>query len=189
MKKNLVIVFLSGVMAASSLPAADKHQHMDPYVQGPANETGLAQEVRHKLIMLPRFGVFDDLGFRVEGSTVILEGQVAQPILKDDAEHAVKKIEGVTNVVNNIEVLPLSPNDDRIRRAMFRAIYGDPEIGTRYGYSAVPSIHIIVKNGDVRLEGVVSNEMDRNLIGIRANGVPGVFKVENDLRVEGSNKS
>jgi hyperosmotically inducible protein len=185
MKKSFAVLFLTGSMVAGSLPAADKHQHMDPYVQGPGNETGLIQEVRHRLVMLPRFGVFDDIGFTVNGGTVTLEGQVAQPILKEDAEHTVKKIEGVTNVVNSIEVLPLSPNDDRIRRAVFRAIYGDPDIGMRYGYSALPSIHIIVKNGNVRLEGVVSNEMDRNICNIRANGVPGVFKVENELRVEG----
>jgi hyperosmotically inducible protein len=168
------------------LTAADKNkQHLDPYVQGPGNETGLIQEVRHRLIMLPRYGVFDDIGFNVNGGTVTLEGQVAQPVLKDDAANALRKVEGVTNVVNNIEVLPLSPNDDRIRRDVFRAIYGDPELGTRYGYSAVPSIHIIVKNGDVRLEGVVGSEFDRTIAGTRANGVPGAFKVVNDLKVQG----
>lgn len=181
MKKSFLVFFLTGVIAAY---AADK-QHQDPYVNGPANESGLIQEVRHKLVMLPRFGVFDDIGFTVNGSTVMLQGQVREPVLKEDAERTVKKIEGVTNVVNNIEVLPLSPNDDQIRRAVFRAIYGDESIGMRYGYSALPSIHIIVKNGNVRLEGVVANEMDRTLCNVRANGVPGVFKVENDLRVEG----
>jgi hyperosmotically inducible periplasmic protein len=184
MMKSFTVFFLTGFLAAGVLAAADKNRHMDPYVQGPANETGLIQEVRHRLVMLPRFGVFDDLGFTVNGSTVTLEGQVDLPILKDDAERTVRKIEGVSKVVNNIEVLPLSPNDNRIRRDVFRAIYGDPEIGMRYGYSAVPSIHIIVKNGNVRLEGVVSNEMDRNLIGIRVNGVSGVFKVTNELTVE-----
>ncbi len=184
MKKSFTVFFFTSFLAAGVLSAADKNQHMDPYVQGPGNETGLIQEVRHRLVMLPRFGVFDDLGFRVNGTTVTLEGEVTLPILKDDAQRTVRKIEGVSNVVNNIEVLPLSPNDDRIRRAVFRAIYGDPEIGMRYGYSAVPSIHIIVKNGNVRLEGVVSNEMDRNLIGIRVNGVSGVFKVTNELTVE-----
>jgi len=97
----------------------------------------------------------------------------------------VKRIEGVTSVENNIEVLPLSPNDDQIRIATYRAIYGDASLSTRYGYRALPSIHIIVKNGNVRLEGVVANEMDRNIAGIRANGVPGAFSVQNDLRVEG----
>jgi hyperosmotically inducible periplasmic protein len=182
MKKNLIVFFLTGFLTAV---AADKHQHSDPYVNGPANETGLMQEVRHRLVMLPRFGVFDDIGFTVNGGAVTLEGEVTQPVLKEDAERTVKRIEGVSSVINNIEVLPLSPNDDGIRRAVFRAIYGDPSIGMRYGYSALPSIHIIVKNGNVRLEGVVANEMDRNICNIRANGVPGVFRVENDLRVEG----
>jgi osmotically-inducible protein OsmY len=180
----MAVLFLAGSLIVGGLFAADKKQHMDPYVVGTAGETGLIQEVRHKLLMLPRFGVFDDIGFTVNGGTVTLEGEVTQPVLKEDAERTVQKIEGVTGVTNNIEVLPLSPNDDRIRRDMFRTIYGDSEIGTRYGYSAVPSIHIIVKNGDVRLEGVVASEMDRNIIGIRANGVPGAFKVTNDLRVE-----
>lgn len=184
MKKIAAVFFLTNLALATGLLAADKQKHMDPYVLGPADETGLIKEIRHHLVMLPRFGVFDDIGFTVNGGTVTLEGQVAQPILKDDAEKTVRKIEGVEQVVNNIEVLPLSPNDERIRRDMFRAIYGDSEIGMRYGYSAVPSIHIIVKNGDVRLEGVVANEMDRNIIGIRANGVPGAFKVTNDLVVE-----
>ena len=95
-----------------------------------------------------------------------------------------KKIEGVTNVANNIEVLPLSPDDDRIRMATYRAIYGDSALSTRYGYRALPSIHIIVKNGQVRLEGVVANEGDKNIAGIRANGVSGAFSVENDLKIE-----
>jgi hyperosmotically inducible protein len=168
------------------LAAADKKGHLDPYVQGPADEAGLTQEVRHRLVMLPRFGVFDDIGFNVAaGGTVTLEGQVAQPILKDDAGNVVRRIEGVTNVVNNIEVLPLSPNDDRIRRDVFRAIYGDSSLGMKYGYSALPSIHIIVKNGNVRLEGVVDNEFDRTIAGTRANGVPGAFKVVNDLKIAG----
>ena len=99
-----------------------------------------------------------------------------------------KRVEGVTNVVNNIEVLPLSPMDNEIRRAEYRAIYGDPQIGTRYGFNALPSIHIIVKNGHVVLEGVVANTADKNLIGIRANGVPNVFSVTNNLMVESQSK-
>jgi hyperosmotically inducible protein len=105
--------------------------------------------------------------------------------LKSDAAGVLKRVEGVTNVVNNIEVLPLSPDDDRIRIATYRAIYGDPALSTRYGYRALPSIHIIVKNGHVRLEGVVANTGDKDIAGIRANGVSGAFSVENDLRVEG----
>jgi len=121
----------------------------------------------------------------VNGGTVTLVGEVTQPVLKSDAGNVVKRVEGVTSVVNNIEVLPLSPDDDRIRRATYRVIYGDPALSTRYGFQALPSIHIIVKNGHVRLEGVVANEGDRNIAGIRANSVPGAFSVENDLRVEG----
>jgi hyperosmotically inducible protein len=111
-------------------------------------------------------------------------GSVTRPTLKSDAENVAKRVEGVTRVLNNIEVLPLSPMDDQIRRAEYRAIYGDPTLSTRYGFRALPSIHIIVKNGHVTLEGVVANEGDKNLIGIRANGVSNVFSVTNNLRVE-----
>jgi hyperosmotically inducible protein len=160
-------------------------QHQDPYVHGSVDETKIAKEVRHELVMLPYFGVFDDIGFNVNGGTVTLVGQVTRPTLKSDAGNVVRRVEGVTSVVNNIEVLPLSPDDNRIRLATYRAIYGDPSLSIRYGYQALPSIHIIVKNGHVRLEGVVANQADKNLAGIRANGVPGAFSVENDLRVEG----
>jgi len=185
--KKIGFALLAGTMLLSgALAAKDKDdKHMDPFVTGPVSESKLIQEVRHKLVMLPYYGVFDDIGFNVNGGTVTLVGEVTQPVLKDDAGRTVKSIEGVTNVVNNIEVLPLSPNDNQIRRAVYRAIYGDPVLSTRYGYQAIPSIHIIVKNGNVRLEGVVANEMDRDICNIRANAVPGVFKVQNDLRVEG----
>ena len=104
--------------------------------------------------------------------------------MKSDSEAAVKGIEGVASVVNNIEVLPVSPMDDQLRRAVFRAIYGDRGL-SRYSIQAVPSIHIIVKNGNVTLEGVVDNETDKNLAGLRANGVPNVFSVKNNLVVAG----
>lgn len=185
--KRLAFTILTGSLLIPMLYAAkdNKSQHMDPYVNGTGNESRLIQEVRHQLVMLPYYGIFDDLGFRVDGSTVTLMGQVTRPTLKSDSENVTKRIEGVTKVVNNIEVLPLSPDDDRIRMATYRAIYGDPALSTRYGYRAMPSIHIIVKNGHVRLEGVVANEGDKNIAGIRANGVSGAFSVENDLRVEG----
>jgi hyperosmotically inducible protein len=134
--------------------------------------------------MLPYYTIFDDLGFRVEGSTVTLEGQVTNPTLKSDAENVVKRIEGVSNVVNNIEVLPLSPMDNQIRRAEMRAIYGDPQIGDRYGFQALPPIHILVRNGHVTLEGVVASDFDKNFINTRANAVPNVFSVANNLIVE-----
>lgn len=143
----------------------------------------LQENVRHHLAMMPRYGVFDNVSFRLDGSTVILTGEVARPIVKEDAKDALRHVEGVTNVVNNIEVLPLSPNDDRIRLAVFRAIYGSPSLATRYGNMAQPPIHILVKNGNVRLEGFVANAMDKNLAGIRAQGVFGAFNVQNDLQI------
>lgn len=143
----------------------------------------IIHEVRHELVMLPYYGVFDNLVYKVEGYTVTLMGQVTRPTLKSDAENVVKKIEGVEKVKNEIEVLPLSPGDDRIRRAEYRAIYSDTGLD-RYALQAVPPIHIIVKNGNVALEGVVASEGDKNLAGIRANGVSGVFAVTNNLRVE-----
>ena len=143
----------------------------------------LPEAVRHELATMPRYGVFDNLSFRVDGTTVILTGEVTRPVVKSDALDAVKHVEGVTNVVNNIEVLPLSGNDDRIRLATWRAIYGAPTLSARYGQMPNPPIHIIVKNGVVRLEGFVANAMDRNIAGIRANGVFGAFKVENDLQI------
>lgn len=143
----------------------------------------LAREVRHELVMLPYYGIFDNLAYRVDGSTVTLFGQVTRPTLKDDAGRVVQRIEGVTRVVNNIEVLPLSPMDDRIRLATYRAIYGYGPL-QRYAMGAVPPIHIIVKNGHVTLEGVVANKTDADMANIRANGVPGVFSVANELRVE-----
>jgi hyperosmotically inducible protein len=143
----------------------------------------LTKEVRHELVMLPYYSVFDNLSYRVDGSHVTLFGQVVRPTTKPDAENVVKRIEGVTAVTNEIEVLPLSPNDERLRRELFRSIYSKPSL-ERYALGAVPPIHIIVKNGNVALEGVVSTEADKNVAGIAANGVPGVFKVTNNLAVE-----
>ncbi len=152
-----------------------------------AAKDDLVQEVRHRLVMLPYYSVFDNLAYQVDGATVTLMGQVTKPVLKSDAENAVKRIEGVEKVVNNIEVLPLSPNDDRIRRAVYRAIYSFPSL-QMYALQAVPSIHIIVKNGHVTLIGVAATKMDKDAAGIRANGVPGVFSVDNQLTVEGGGK-
>jgi hyperosmotically inducible protein len=179
-------LFAGALLVASGQAAKDNDkQHLDPYVTGPVDESRTIQEVRHKLVMLPYYSVFDDLAFNVNGGTVTLLGAVTQPVLKEDAGRTVKSVEGVTNVVNNIEVLPLSPMDDGLRRRVYRAIYGDPSLSIKYGYRTLPSIHIIVKNGNVRLEGVVANEMDRNLAFLRANGVSGAFHVDNDLKVEG----
>ena len=147
----------------------------------------LVREVRHQLVLLPYYSVFDNLAYKVDGDHVTLEGQVARPTLKSDAENVVKSIEGVAGVTNNIEVLPTSPMDDQLRRALYRAIYGDPTLN-KYSWSSVASIHIIVKNGHVTLEGVVDNETDKNVAGLRANGVPNVFSVDNHLAVGGSGK-
>ena len=143
----------------------------------------IVKEVRHELVMLPYYGVFDNLAYRVDGGKVTLFGQVTRPTLKSDAENVVKRLEGVERVDNEIEVLPLSPNDDRIRLAVYRAVFSRPPL-QRYQLGAVPPIHIIVKNGNVTLVGVVSNEGDKNIAGIAANGVPGVFSVTNNLAVE-----
>jgi hyperosmotically inducible protein len=133
--------------------------------------------------MLPYFGVFDNIAFKVEGETVTLLGQVVRPSLKSDAGNAVKHIEGVEHVDNQIEVLPLSPIDDRLRLQLFRAIYSYPAL-EKYALGVQKPIRIIVKNGHVALEGVVDNDADKNVAGIRANGVPGIFSVTNNLRVE-----
>jgi hyperosmotically inducible periplasmic protein len=146
------------------------------------NQDKIMKEVRHELVMLPYYGVFDNLAYRVDGAKVTLFGQVTKPTLKSDAERVVKKIEGVEQVDNEIEVLPLSPTDDRIRIATYRAIYSKPAL-QRYQMGAVPPIHIIVKNGNITLIGFVDNEGDKDIAGLAANGVPGSFKVTNELVV------
>src|SRR5690348_13806323 len=130
----------------------------------------LTKEVRHELVTLPYYGVFDNLAYRVDGAKVTLFGQVREPKLKDDAGKAVKSIEGVSAVDNKIEVLPLSPADDQTRIAVYRAIYSKPSL-QRYQMGAVPPIHIIVKNGNVTLEGFVANQMDKEVAGIAAKSV------------------
>ncbi len=167
---------------AKSIPAGPSQIPSQEYPETPSGR-GLRREVRHQLVMLPYYSVFDNLEYKVEGYTVELSGQVARPTLKSDAENVVKRVEGVEKVVNRIEVLPLSFYDDRIRRAEYRAIYRNPQLD-RYALQPVPPIHIIVKNGNVTLVGVVANEMDKNIAFLKANGVPGVFSVINDLRVE-----
>jgi hyperosmotically inducible periplasmic protein len=165
---------------------AAKRDKDQAFMQGDSGEGRIARDVRHQLLMLPYYGVFDDLAFRVDGGTVTLLGAVVRPTLKSDAERAVKKVEGVSRVINEIEVLPVSPMDDQIRMAEFKAIYGDPVLSTRYGYRSLPPIHIIVKNGHVTLEGVVANEQDKQIVYMRANGVPNVFSVTDNLQVETS---
>ena len=144
----------------------------------------ITKEVRHELLMLPYFGVFDNIAYKVDGFTVTLLGQVVRPSLKSDAENVVKHIEGVEKVNDQIEVLPPSPMDDQIRRAEYRAIYSQGTL-SRYGVGSLQSIHIIVKGGHVTLEGSVDTEADKNAAGIYANGVSNVFSVTNNLIVSG----
>jgi hyperosmotically inducible periplasmic protein len=189
MRTELRALLLGTVFATClASPATPRSKPREATEQNePKTERQIIREVHHVLVMLPYYSVFDNLAYRVEGDKVILEGQVVRPTLKSDAEAAVKSIEGVSSVVNNIEVLPVSPMDYQIRRATYRAIYGDTVL-SRYGYEAVPSIHIIVKNGNVTLEGVVDNESDKNLAYLRANQVPNVFSVKNNLRVVSNGK-
>jgi hyperosmotically inducible protein len=179
-----VATLLSGVCFAQAQPGN---------VPRPQNSTQqydswLTQEVRHQLLLVPWYTVFDDLGFKVNGSEVTLLGATSNPTLKHDAEAAVKKIEGVTKVIDNIELLPVSITDDGIRRAVYRAIYGEPQL-ERYAMGSVPSIHIIVKGGHVTLVGWVASQQDKDVAGIRAKGVSSVFSVDNNLRVETGSKS
>ena len=148
--------------------------------------SAIPNQVQHNLAMLPWYGVFDHLGYQVNGTEVTLTGQVISEhsTTRDDAGKFVKSIPGVTSVVNNIEVLPPSRFDDRIRHAEYRAVFSNADLG-RYTMGAIPQVHIIVKNGHVSLEGVVMNEMDKNIAGIVANSVPGVFSVENNLQIGG----
>ena len=185
MSKRLGLALtLTLALTFSGIAAKHDDKHRDVFMAGDADENRIAREVRHQLVMLPYYGVFDDMAFRVEGGKVTLLGAVTRPTLKSDAENVTKRVEGVSQVDNQIEVLPLSSMDDQIRIAEYRAIYGDPVLSTRYGFRALPSIHIIVKNGNVRLEGVVANQGDKNIVNVRANGVPNVFSVTNDLQVE-----
>ena len=176
---GLVLVTLVSMAAAQS----DQRQKLG----GTPTQDRITREVRHELLLLPYYSVFDNLEYQVNGSTVTLLGQVANPVLKDDAANAVKHIEGVDNVVNNIQILPTSPMDDQIRRAEYRKIYGFPTL-SKYAWGAVPPIHIIVDHGHVTLVGVVDNDADKSAAGIQAKSVPDVFSVNNNLVVQSSGK-
>jgi len=178
MKHRLMIPFVS-LLVLVTLGAAQDAQRDQPSAK---SQERIIKEVRHELLMLPYFGVFDYFDYKVDGYDVTRLGKVVRPVLKSDAENAVKHIEGVEKVDNQIEVLPPSPMDDRIRRRLFRAIYGYPAL-ERYALGVQKPIRIIVKNGHVTLEGVVDNDGDKNLAGIRANGVSGTFSVTNNLQV------
>ena len=172
MKQRLVILFATLLTLVTLGAAQDSAKSQDRIIK----------EVRHELLMLPYFGVFDYIAFKVDGSTVTLLGQVTRPVLKSDAENAIKRIEGVEKIDNQIEVLPPSSQDDALRIALFRAIYQYPAL-QKYELGVQKPIRIIVKSGRVTLEGVVDSEADKNLVGLRANGVPGIFSVTNNLQV------
>lgn len=177
------------ITAAACLAMAVVSMAQNPALPGSRKTLGgtdpqqrLSREVLHNLLMNPYYSVFDDLAYRVDGNTVTLMGAVVDPATKNDAEASVKHIEGVDKVNDQIKVLPPSSMDDQIRRAEYRAIFGSDGL-SRYSMGAVPPIHIIVDNGHVTLTGFVDSESDKNMAGIRANGVPGVFSVTNNLQV------
>lgn len=170
----LLVVLLSGTVMQAQVSEVSREQMID--------------EIRSALIKLPYYGVFDYLEFSLDGRTVTLQGYATRTSVKKDAEAAVHEVKGVEEVVNNIEMLPLSSSDDQIRRAVYRAVYGTPAL-QRYGVGANPPIHIIVKQGNVWLEGVVSNENDKNIAGIQANGVGGTFTVKNNLQIESKSQA
>jgi hyperosmotically inducible periplasmic protein len=172
----MVFALVITVVGFTSKVAAQKNTQLP-------NET-IQREVMHQLRMLNRYTVFDNIAFAVDGNRVTLEGQVVNPELKSEAAAVVKTVPGVTEVQNNIKTLPLSNDDDRIRRAAYRSIYGDSQL-TKYGFEAVQAIHIIVDNGHITLEGTVDSEADKNVAGIRANSVEGAFSMKNNLLVRG----
>jgi hyperosmotically inducible periplasmic protein len=176
------ISYLMGLLAlALILAPASTFAAVD--VRKPANS--LEKRIRHELVMLPYYGIFDNLDYRIDpNGHLTLVGQVVQPTLKSDAENVVRRVEGVTSVSNQIEVLPPSPFDDQTRRAVARAIFSYGSL-SRYSWGPIPPLHIIVNGGHVTLEGKVANEMDKNVANIRANGVSGVFSVTNNLVVDG----
>lgn len=179
MRLRLLVAFACLLSFVASSAVALHAQHDQP---SPKSQDRITREVRHELLMLPYFGVFDNIAFKVDGGSVTLVGQVVRPSLKSDAENAIKHIEGVDKIDNQIEVLPPSPMDDRLRLELFRSIYQYPSL-QKYELGVQKPIRIIVKNGRVTLEGVVDNEADKNLAGIRANSVSGIFSVTNNLQV------
>jgi osmotically-inducible protein OsmY len=186
MMKNRVSKFLAITAVSCGLlfAAAGFNSLSAAQQTAPVPNDTLQREVQHHLRMLNYYTVFDNLEYSVEGSRVVLQGEVTNPEAKSEAIAVVKKVPGVTDVQDNIKVLPLSNDDDRIRRAAYRAIYGDSQL-TKYSFRSVQSIHIIVDQGHITLEGSVNSEADKNVAGIRANSVEGAFSSKNNLMVNG----
>lgn len=151
---------------------------------GPYTDADIAAKAVHEIRMYSRYTIWDNVVLRVNDGALALVGQVSQPFKKQDLQRLMQQVPGVTSVTNELEVLPLSPNDDRLRLRVARAIYGDTTL-SRYAYQSQPPIHIIVKNGQVSLEGIVNNELEKNVAGIRASTAGLSFgPVQNNLRVE-----
>jgi hyperosmotically inducible protein len=187
LKKQILPLLMA--VAVIMLPAAARTALAAPAHGAEASHTakpvrGLADEIRHQILMLPYYGVFDNLEFSVQDDgTVVLSGQAMRPTLKSDVENVVRRLPGVGEVINRIEVLPLSSFDNHIRLAVYRALFSSTQLD-RYALGATPSIHIIVKNGNVTLAGVVATQTDKNVAGIIASGVPGTFSITNNLNAE-----
>jgi hyperosmotically inducible protein len=186
-----IIVLAFASISSYAAPAPQKKSKKSrlesrPRAEGEArNLDYLTKEIRKELVTLPFFGVFDWFEYKVEpDGTVYLAGQVTRPTLKKDAQRRVERVEGVDRVINQVEVLPLSPNDERLRRAVFRELFNFNSPLFRYGQQPVPPIHIIVNRGRLVLKGVVANKGDSDLANIKARGVPGLFEVRNELKVE-----
>ena len=200
----LAVTLFAPAALAQANQAADPDHGDNPATFSPQDQLTIVRAVQHKLLSLARYSVFDSLSFGIRGKTVILEGYASRPVLKSDAESAVKSIPGISAVENQIKVLPPSPMDDRIRAAVYRRVYTQPALrkytGSPVGFGRFPAgpggitqnpplgynaIHIIVENGHVTLTGVVNNETDSNIAYIQANSTPGTFTVDNDLRIAG----
>ncbi len=181
---SIALLATALAVAQQKTPQEQETPEGQVFTAGPPNERLLAREVRHNLLLLPYYSIFDELSFSLNGSVVTLGGLCPpEPPwdIRSDAEATVKRIPGVTQVINHIRLLPLSPMDWQIRRAEARAIYGNADIGMRYGYRSLPSIHIIVENGHVTLMGEVDNQFDDTHIRTIANEVPDVFSVTDKL--------
>jgi len=177
MMQTIRNVALGLALGMALLPAASAA------TAGNSSEVVAAEKVRKQIVKLPFYSIFDHITFRLDDGVLTLDGEVYRPSLRKSAERVAMQVEGVNSVVNNIEILPTSFHDDRIRLAVARSIFTNAVLD-RYAMGSNPPIHVIVRNGDVTLEGVVNREMERNVAGILANGVPGVFSVTNNLRLD-----